>query len=127
MKIDHDELQKRLDPMQFAVTQEAATEPPGTGELLYNKENGSYHCIVCGQMLFDSTTKFDSGSGWPSFDRPADRENVELRDDTSHGMRRTEVVCKNCGAHLGHLFPDGPTETGNRYCINSAALKFQKK
>lgn len=125
MKEKVDDLKKRLTPEQFAVTQEAATEPPGSGEYLHNKEKGMYKCIVCNAELFESGTKFDSGTGWPSFDSPANRENVELKEDSSHGMRRTEVICKNCGAHLGHLFPDGPTTTGDRYCINSCALKFQ--
>lgn len=120
------DLKDRLTPEQYAVTQEAATEAPGSGEYLHNKEKGMYKCIVCGAELFDSGTKFDSGTGWPSFDSPTNREHVDLIEDTSHGMNRVEVRCKNCGAHLGHLFPDGPTTTGDRYCINSCALKFQK-
>ena len=120
------DLKQQLTPEQYRVTQEAATEAPGSGEYLHNKENGMYKCIVCGADLFDSGTKFDSGTGWPSFDSPTNRENVELTEDTSHGMNRVEVRCKSCGAHLGHVFPDGPTTTGDRYCINSCALKFHK-
>ncbi len=120
------DLKDRLTPEQYAVTQEAATEAPGSGEYLHNKEEGMYKCIVCGAELFDSGTKFDSGTGWPSFDSPTNRAHVDLAEDTSHGMKRVEVKCKNCGAHLGHLFPDGPITTGDRYCINSCALKFEK-
>lgn len=118
---------KKLTPDQFRVTQEKDTEPAFTGEYVNNHENGTYNCIVCGTMLFASDAKFDSGTGWPSFDEPANLEHVELREDNNHGMHRTEVVCKTCGAHLGHLFNDGPTKTGERYCINSCSLKFQKK
>lgn len=127
MKKHRKDLKKTLSPEEFAVTQEKATETPGTGKYLHNKEKGTYHCVVCSTQLFDSETKFDSGTGWPSFDMVANWENIDLKEDTSHGTRRTEVACKNCGAHLGHLFPDGPTTTGDRYCINSAALKFKKR
>lgn len=114
-----------LTDEQYRVLREKGTEAPFTGALLHNHEDGTYHCAACGALLFASDAKFDSGSGWPSFDNAANRENVELHEDTSHGMRRTEVMCKHCGGHLGHLFNDGPTKTGMRYCINSAALKFK--
>ena len=126
-KPDKAELQKKLTPEQFRVTQEKGTEMPFTGQFVDNHEQGVYKCVVCGNMLFDSGAKFDSGTGWPSFAEPANLEHVELHTDESHGMQRTEVVCKNCGAHLGHVFNDGPTKTGQRYCINSCSLNFEKK
>ncbi len=119
---DKAELRRRLTDIQYRVTQEAATEPPGTGEYDQHWDAGEYACIVCGERLFRSDAKFDAGCGWPSFDRPAG--GVAERLDKSHGMMRTETLCAKCGAHLGHVFPDGPTETGQRYCINSAALRF---
>jgi peptide-methionine (R)-S-oxide reductase len=109
------------------VLRRAATEPPFTGEYVHNKQTGMYQCAGCGADLFSSDTKFESGTGWPSFYEPAVAANVETRDDISHGMVRTEVLCRRCGGHLGHVFPDGPNPTGLRYCINSCALNFDKK
>ncbi|MFK8028860.1 MAG: peptide-methionine (R)-S-oxide reductase MsrB [Gammaproteobacteria bacterium] len=116
-----------LTEEQRRVTQDGATERPFTGALLHNKETGMYSCICCGQGLFSSDTKFDSGSGWPSFWEEARDGAVTIRRDTSHGMIREEAVCSACSAHLGHRFPDGPQPSGQRYCINSAALTFEKR
>jgi peptide-methionine (R)-S-oxide reductase len=116
---------EELAPEQYEVLRKAGTEPPFTGEYVYNKESGDYRCAACGAMLFDADTKFESGTGWPSFTEPAVAEAVELRPDNSLFMRRTEVVCRTCGGHLGHVFDDGPGENGQRFCINSAALQFQ--
>jgi peptide-methionine (R)-S-oxide reductase len=116
-----------LSPEAFDVLRRAATEPPFTGEYVHNKQTGMYQCAGCGADLFSSDTKFESGTGWPSFYEPAVAANVETRDDISHGMVRTEVLCRRCGGHLGHVFPDGPNPTGLRYCINSCALNFDKK
>jgi peptide-methionine (R)-S-oxide reductase len=119
-----DEWREALTPEQYEILRRAGTERPFTGEYVDEKTPGMYDCAGCGAPLFDSTTKFDSGSGWPSFTDPAVAEAVELRTDRSHGMARTEVICRSCGGHLGHVFPDGPGSSGQRFCINSASLKL---
>jgi len=128
-KIEKSEEQwkKDLTPDQYQVCRMKGTERPFTGEYHTSKDTGVYKCVACGNDLFDSDTKFDSGTGWPSFYKPIGTENVETEDDDSYGMVRTEVMCSKCGAHLGHLFPDGPRPTGLRYCINSVSLKLDPK
>ena len=121
-----DEWRERLTPDQYAITRQAATEPPFSGKYCDTKEQGIYNCGCCGAQLFDASSKYDSGSGWPSFWEPAEQSNIEEREDLSHGMRRVEIVCARCDAHLGHVFPDGPEPTGLRYCVNSGALDLDK-
>lgn len=122
----NEQWRNELTPEQYRILREKGTEPAFTGEYYKNKENGIYLCVGCGNELFDSETKYDSGSGWPSYWKPVTNDAVEFNKDTSHGMIRTEVVCSKCGGHLGHVFEDGPKPTGLRYCINSASLKFRK-
>jgi peptide-methionine (R)-S-oxide reductase len=125
-KSDH-EWRGELTPAQYAVLRHKGTERAFTGEYVHEKRDGSYRCAGCGAELFSSETKFESGTGWPSFTEPADRANVELHDDFSYGMHRVEVTCAACGGHLGHVFPDGPGDTGERYCINSCSLQFDER
>lgn len=122
-----EEWKKELTPEQYHILREAGTEAPFTGKFIDEHSQGMYRCAACGNPLFSSDTKFESGSGWPSFFAPINNENVETREDNSGGMKRLEVICRRCGSHLGHVFPDGPKDkTGLRYCINSCALNLQK-
>lgn len=126
VEISDEEWRQRLGPDQFEVLRRGATEPAGSGEHLADSGDGMYRCAGCGAELFASDTKFESGTGWPSFTEPATAEAVELREDASHGMVRTEVLCRACGGHLGHVFPDGPGKGGQRYCMNSLALDLEQ-
>jgi len=123
---DDEYWREHLTPDEYTVLREKGTERAFTGEYWNVWEEGTYHCRGCGELLFQSDTKFDAGCGWPSFDRPASEGVIEESRDTSHGMIRTEVLCHKCGGHLGHVFPDGPTETGQRYCINSLSITLEK-
>jgi peptide-methionine (R)-S-oxide reductase len=118
---------EQLTPAQYEVLRRKGTDPPFSGQYVYEKRDGTYRCAACRTALFSSETKFDSGTGWPSFTEPADRANIELHDDLSYGMHRIEVTCAACGGHLGHVFEDGPGETGERFCINSASLELDPR
>jgi peptide-methionine (R)-S-oxide reductase len=127
VKLTDEQWRAKLPPERYAILRRAATEPPFTGAYTHSAADGTYSCGACGNVLFDSATKYDSGSGWPSFTEPVVAEAVELVDDVSHGMVRTEVRCRRCGSHLGHVFPDGPGPTGERYCMNSLALDLAER
>ncbi len=121
------EWKKTLSPEKFMILRKKATEPPFSGEYVKTRKDGVYVCAACGELLFSSEAKFESGCGWPSFSAPAKEENIEEEQDNSHGMKRIEVLCSRCGGHLGHVFDDGPRPTGKRYCINSLALELKEK
>ncbi|HDP97170.1 MAG TPA: peptide-methionine (R)-S-oxide reductase [Euryarchaeota archaeon] len=122
-----EEWKEILTPEEFKILRKKGTEPPFTGKLLHNRKKGVYSCAGCGNELFKSSSKFDSGTGWPSFFEPISEDSIEVKIDSSHGMKRTEILCRTCGGHLGHVFGDGPEPTGLRYCMNSAALHFKEK
>jgi peptide-methionine (R)-S-oxide reductase len=122
-----EEWREQLTPEQYEVLRRAGTEPPFSGTYVHSKADGTYRCAACGNPLFSSDTKFESGTGWPSFTEPMVADAVELREDRSHGMLRTEVLCRRCGSHLGHVFDDGPQPTGQRYCMNSLALDLDAR
>jgi peptide-methionine (R)-S-oxide reductase len=124
LELSEEEWRRRLTPAQFHVLRERGTDPPFTGEYTHPGRPGTYRCAGCGAALFDAASQYDSGSGWPSFTRPIDASLVELREDRSHGMVRTEVACARCGGHLGHVFDDGPAPEGRRWCINSTSLEL---
>lgn len=131
LTLSDDEWKRKLTPEQYRVLRQGGTEYPDSGELLHNYKTGEYHCAACGQLLFKSDTKYESHlpglEGWPSFADPADSDAVELKPDNSLGMERTEVICRNCGSHLGHVFPDPSSPTGTHFCINSVSLDFDEK
>lgn len=128
MQLSEDQWKQKLSPEQYAIMRQGDTEAPFSGNLLHNDKAGDYACAACGTALFDSDTKFDSGSGWPSFYDVKDNEAIRLREDASHGMRRIEITCATCGSHLGHVFHDAPEQpTGIRFCVNSCALEFREK
>ena len=127
VKLTEEEWKKKLTPEEYHVLREKGTETPFTGKYVGNKKKGKYVCAACGNELFDSDAKFDSGTGWPSFNETSAKDNVEEHKDLSYGMIRTEALCSKCGGHLGHVFDDGPKPTGKRYCMNSVSLKFEEE